>query len=152
MFARLRSRMTFANTMSLAAVFIALGGTSYAAVKIPRNSVGSAQIKTGGVGSSDVKNGALVVQDFKAGQLPAGAKGDKGDKGDKGADGTNGTNGSDGANPAVTTVFFQATSDLANGANANYGVFCPPGKQAIGGGGRGDAQLSEETILTNTRP
>ena len=26
------------------------------------------------------------------------------------------------------------------------------GKQAIGGGGRGDATLSEETILTNTRP
>jgi hypothetical protein len=145
------------------ALFIALGGTAYAAVG--PNSVGSREIKRGGVAGSDiranavtsakVKNGALRAVDFGAGELPAGTTGPhgpKGDKGDKGADGTNGTNGSDGANPAVTTVFFQATSDLANGANANYGAFCPAGKQAIAGGGRGDAQLSEETILTNTRP
>ena len=49
-------------------------------------------------------------------------------------------------------MFFQATSDLANGTNGNFGAFCGAGKQAIGGGGRGDATLSEETILTNTRP
>ena len=47
---------------------------------------------------------------------------------------------------------FQAPADLANGANMSYSVFCPAGKQGIGGGGRGDDTLSEETILTNTRP
>jgi len=31
-------------------------------------------------------------------------------------------------------------------------VFCPAGQQAIAGGGRGDDTLSEETILTSTRP
>jgi hypothetical protein len=34
----------------------------------------------------------------------------------------------------------------------SYGAFCPAGKQAIGGGGRGDNTLSEQTIITNTRP
>ncbi len=53
---RLPRHSTVAAYMAL---FVALGGTSYAAVKLPRNSVGASQIKTGGVGSSEVKNGAL---------------------------------------------------------------------------------------------
>jgi hypothetical protein len=101
--------MTFANTMSLIAVFVALGGTSYAAIKIPRNAVGAAQIKTGGVGSSEVKNGALRLGDFKASELLRmsdipGMKGDKGDKGDPGTNGTNGTNGADGTADAFARV------------------------------------------------
>jgi hypothetical protein len=48
--------------------------------------------------------------------------------------------------------FEQAAADLANGANGSYDVYCPAGQQGIAGGGRGDATLSEETILTNTRP
>ena len=47
---------------------------------------------------------------------------------------------------------MQAPADLANGANQSYSAFCPAGQQAIAGGGRGDDTLSEETILTNTRP
>ena len=44
MLQRLRQRLTFANVMSSAAVFIALGGTSYA-LTLPRNSVGARQIR-----------------------------------------------------------------------------------------------------------
>jgi hypothetical protein len=89
------------------ALFIALGGTSYAAVKLPKNSVGASQIKTNAVGSSEVKNGALTRSDFKASDLPQGpqglqgarglqgVQGLKGDKGDKGADGTDGAPGAD---------------------------------------------------------
>ena len=90
MFSRLRSRTSSAHVISLIALFVALGGTGYAAVKLPRNSVSAPQIKTGGVGSSEVKNRALRAIDFKAGELPVGAKGDKGDPG------TNGTNGAPG--------------------------------------------------------
>jgi hypothetical protein len=85
-----RRRFTFANVMSMIAVFVALGGTGYAAIKIPKNSVGTAQIKTSGVASSEVKNGSLKSGDFKQTDLPKGPTGPqglpgtKGDKGDPG--------------------------------------------------------------------
>ena len=40
-----RPRLTYANLMSTVAVFLALGGVSYAAVTIPKDSVGTKQIK-----------------------------------------------------------------------------------------------------------
>src|SRR4051794_31656564 len=106
------TRLTYANVMATVAVFVALGGTGYAATKLPKNSVQSKQIKNGqiknadlaktAVSSSKVKNGSLLLADFKAGQVPAGttgaagangaqgAKGEKGDKGDPGEKGTTG--------------------------------------------------------------
>jgi hypothetical protein len=146
----IRSRLSSAHVIAIVALFVALGSTSVAAVSLTKNSVGAKQIKkdavraseikSRSVGTSEVRNGALLLEDFKTGQLPAGAKGDKGDTGDTGSF------------DSVTTQFFQAPADLANGANMSYGAFCGPGKQAIAGGGRGDDTLSEETILTNTRP
>jgi hypothetical protein len=113
----LRSRLTFANTLSLIAVFIALGGTGYAVGNLPRNSVGSTQIKKNAVSSSKVKNGSLLATDFKAGQLPAGATGPQGAKGDKGDPGTNGTNGAPGANgTADAYARVQADGTLELGA------------------------------------
>ena len=44
-FRRLRSRLSYANVTASLALFIALGGTGYAAVTLPRNSVGSAQLR-----------------------------------------------------------------------------------------------------------
>jgi hypothetical protein len=73
-----------AIVISCLALFVALGGTSYAAIKLPKNSVGGKQIKKNAVTSAKVKNGSLLTKDFKSGQIPAGAKGDKGDKGDPG--------------------------------------------------------------------
>ncbi len=67
-FNRVRQSASFANVTSALALVIALGGTSYAAVQIPKNSVGSKQ----------VKNKSLKAKDFKPGQLPAGARGPRG--------------------------------------------------------------------------
>jgi len=52
--------------IGLLALFVALGGTSYAAVKLPRNSVGTAQIKshavtTSKLSTSTVKAGNILV-------------------------------------------------------------------------------------------
>jgi hypothetical protein len=94
---RLR-RPSPAVAIALVALFVAMGGTGYAALKLPKNSVGSKQIKSSAVGSSEVKDGALVSKDFKAGQLPAGPQGPIGPKGDKGEPGTPGTNGTNGSN------------------------------------------------------
>jgi hypothetical protein len=42
-------RPTYANVVATLALFVALGGASYAAVTLPRNSVGSAQLRNGSV-------------------------------------------------------------------------------------------------------
>jgi len=155
----MRRRLSFANVTSMLALVVALGGTSYAAVTLPRNSVTSRQIKRGAIVGTDihanaitgpkVKDGSLKAGDFAAGQLPAGAKGDAGAQGLQGLQGPKGDTGTVGE---ATTQFSQAAADLLDTRNASYSVFCPDGQQAIGGGGRGDDTLSEETILTNTRP
>lgn len=41
-------RPTYSSVVATLALFIALRGVSYAAVSLPRNSVGSAQIRDGG--------------------------------------------------------------------------------------------------------
>jgi hypothetical protein len=52
-FARFRKRLNFANVTSMIALFVALGGTSYAAAMLPRNSVGKGQIRANAVGKSE---------------------------------------------------------------------------------------------------
>jgi hypothetical protein len=98
MLSRLRSRRpSHATVTAYVALFIALGGTSYAAVKLPKNSVGSAQIKSNAVSSTKVKNGSLTSADFTSGALPQGARGAQGPKGDRGDAGQNGADGAAGA-------------------------------------------------------
>src|SRR3954447_17095989 len=62
----LRSRLTYANVMASLAVFVALGGTSYAVTQLPRNSVGASQIKRDAVRSPEIRNGSLRLGDFGA--------------------------------------------------------------------------------------
>jgi hypothetical protein len=57
--AHIRARLTYANTMSTLAVFIALGGGAYAATSLPRNSVGTAQLRSNAVGASEIRQGAV---------------------------------------------------------------------------------------------
>lgn len=64
MLTRIRARLTYANVTASLALFIALGGASYAAVQLPRNSVGSAQIRTGAVSSTEVKDRSLRLRDI----------------------------------------------------------------------------------------
>jgi hypothetical protein len=76
----LSSRLRYSNVMSTIAVFIALGGASYAATQLPKNSVGSKQIKNGqvkhadlgknSVTSTNVKDGSLTGADISIGTLP----------------------------------------------------------------------------------
>lgn len=64
------------------ALLVALGGTSIAAVRLPRGSVGTLQLRTGAVTNAKVANNAvtsvkvrnrsLLRADFAPGQLPAG--------------------------------------------------------------------------------
>ena len=56
--------------MSCLALFVALGGASYAA-SLPKNSVGTQQIVAGAIDNSKIKRGSLLASAFKPGQLPA---------------------------------------------------------------------------------
>jgi hypothetical protein len=86
-----------AMLVACVALVVALGGVSYAAGVLPKNSVGTAQLKKAAVTAAKikkdavtekkVKNGSLIATDFKAGQLPAGPQGPKGDPGPQGPKG-----------------------------------------------------------------
>lgn len=89
--------------VALLALFVAFGGGAYAAMKVPRGSVGTAQLKAGAVTKAKLRQGAvtsrkvkdrsLLAKDFKAGQLPSGPQGPKGDPGPRGATGPAGRAG-----------------------------------------------------------
>jgi hypothetical protein len=96
--------------VALMALFVALGGSSYAALALKANSVSSTHIKNGqvkrvdlgkgSVNSSKVANGVLLAEDFAAGQLPAGERGPQGPQGAQGPQGVQGLPGQPGADGA----------------------------------------------------
>lgn len=63
--ARAASKLTYANVVATLALFIALGGVSWAAVTLPKNSVGSKQIRKNAVSHSKVKDRSLTGKDLK---------------------------------------------------------------------------------------
>jgi hypothetical protein len=60
----LRSYATFSNVIALCALFIALGGTSYAVTKI-----GSKQIRNNSIRSADIKNRTIRSKDLGKGVI-----------------------------------------------------------------------------------
>jgi hypothetical protein len=54
-----RRHLSFANVTAVLALFVALGGTGYAAISLPRNSVGSVQIRRAAVTSSKIHASAV---------------------------------------------------------------------------------------------
>ena len=120
-----RNLASCALVVACAALIVAIGGVSYAASVLPKNSVGTAQLqkkavtaaklKRNAVTSAKVKNGSLLAGDFKAGQLPQGPKGDAGPKGDTGAKGETGAKGD-----AATKLF--ATIDPSGSLTHGSGV------------------------------
>lgn len=153
MIGSIRGKLSFANIMSMTAVMIALGGTSYAAT-LAKNSVGSAQIKSKAVKNSDlgnnavtsgkVKNGSLLAQDFKSGQIPAGPKGATGAPGLTGQTGLTGPTGATGPQgPAgllgrviVRRVDINLPLSAAPGTGGTpitAFATCGPGEKIVGG-------------------
>lgn len=95
-----RLRLSPATVIAMIALAVALGGTGYAAVKLPSNSVGTPQLKNNAVTSVKVKNGSLLKADFKAGQAPAGPAGPSGSAGPAGPAGPAGVAGAPGPSDA----------------------------------------------------
>jgi hypothetical protein len=116
--ARRTRRLSYANVVSSLALFIALGGVSWAAATLPANSVGKRQLKDNAVTGAKVANGSLRAADFAGGALPmgpqgpAGAAGAAGLRGEPGAKGDRGEQGP--AGPSACDALLCPGSDLIN--------------------------------------
>lgn len=97
---------------------VALGGTSYAVVKLSKNSVGSKQIKRSAVKKAEladsavtspkVEDGSLLGTDFAAGQLPT---------------------------QGITTLTTRVSTVSAPVGSSDVTAPCQAGERAVGGGG-----------------
>ena len=82
------------NHLSILALFVAVGGTSYAAMQLPAHSVGTRQLKNRAVTAAKIAPSALVRLRGPDGR--AGPKGDTGPKGNVGPSGPKGDAGAKG--------------------------------------------------------
>jgi len=85
------------------ALLIALGGTSYAALRLPANSVTTVQ----------VKNHSLLGVDFKRGQIPRGPVGPTGPVGPAGPAGPQGPAGPAGGGASLKWALVRADGGIA---------------------------------------
>jgi hypothetical protein len=130
-----RPKLSYANVVATLALFVALGGTSLAALHLGKNSVKSKNIAKEAVHASDiakdavssakVKDGSLLAGDFKAGQLPSGPTGPAGKIGATGPQGLPGISGlervyvtgtENGSSPKLTTAHCGAGKVAISGA------------------------------------
>ncbi|MEA2399478.1 MAG: hypothetical protein QOK25_3034, partial [Thermoleophilaceae bacterium] len=118
--------------VSMVALVMSLGGTGYAAMSLPKNSVGANQLRSAAVNSKKVKDGSLRLADFAGSDRPL----LKGDTGPRGLTGTNGTNGTDGTNGATNVVARTGDGpDFSAPGESFHTVSCHTGERAVGGGG-----------------
>ena len=123
-----------AMVVAFIALLLALGSGAYAQLRIPRNSVGTAQLRANAVTSPKVKPRSLLASDFRRGQLPRGPQGPAGPAGPAGARGATGERGPTGpAGPAGAAGATNVAVFTATGTGTAT-VLCPTGQRATGGG------------------
>jgi hypothetical protein len=158
-----RRRPSPALVVASLALLIALGGTSYATVKLtlPPGSVGNPQLRDGSVTSAKVKNFSLRRVDFASGQLPAGPRGPAGPAGAAGAAGPAGPTGPNGAagptgatgpTAASNAKIYGAVAAVSGGSTAGTFAVCPSGQHAIGGGAALDGSAAAADAVTYSYP
>jgi hypothetical protein len=120
----LRSRLTFSNVVAVIALFIALGGSAYAALSLPKNSVGPKQLKIHAVTSTKIKPGSLSSADLSPGAISALHPVTSYSETESDARYLRGT---------ITEVKSFKLGE-GSGEDSSAQVSCPKGYQAIGGG------------------
>lgn len=122
-----------AMVVACIALAVALGGTSYAAIKLPRNSVGTAQLKRGAVTGIKVKRNSLTgvqINEGRLGRVPSAAVADTAASAAT-ADSATTANSS-----PVSRLDYSAsnTFPVLPGGFAHLSATCPVGLNAVGGG------------------
>jgi hypothetical protein len=130
---KLLTETRVANVLALLALFIALGGTSYAALTLPKNSVGTPQIKPRAVTLSKISTSAR--KSLKGQTGAAGRTGPVGPTGPAGPTGPQGNTGMTGASGPVDVVMRIGTATaVTSNASATASADCDAGEMATGGG------------------
>jgi hypothetical protein len=106
----MRRHLTFANVLSVIALFVALGGASYAAVTLPKDSVGPRQIKKGAVTTSKISRATRAT--LKGNRGPGGSIGATGATGPQGPAGIQ---GDPGTAKAFALISSSGTVSLSQG-------------------------------------
>lgn len=127
MLSRVFGGLTYSNVVATVALFVALGGASYAAFTLPARSVGTRQLKAGSVGTQQLQDKAVTprklasstVRLFKGQKGDTGPRGEQGAQGSQGLPGTPGTNGTNGS-PALSALVGRIDG-LGSGA-VDYGA------------------------------
>ncbi|HEX2095854.1 MAG TPA: hypothetical protein VHF50_00610 [Solirubrobacterales bacterium] len=136
----LRRHLSYANVMATIAVFVALGGASYAAIQLPKGSVGTRELKQGAVTSSKLRDGAVKLRDLSR-SARGGLGGNAGPGGAVGAVGPTGPAGQRGATgpaspPGATGPTGQAGTTGPTGpagATGSVGTTGPVGATGVTG-------------------
>ena len=127
-----------ALVISLIALFVALGGTSYAAIHLPKNSVAAKQLKKNSVTGTKIKNRAVTKAKINTSGLTV-------------------PNATNAANAAVAAslsgakyVVSASVSNPATSQNTGTGtVTCPAGTFVVGGGAFGSSGGQQQAINTS---
>lgn len=124
------------NLVGYLALFVALGGTSYAAIRLPANVVTTKHLRNGSVTSAKVKNNSLRAVDFAKNQLPAGRQGPAGLPGPAGPPGPSGG----------SSAVSRKGPRVENPGVASSTAMCEGGERAVGGGGTSEGGFLWESI------
>lgn len=128
MLGKFRNHLTYANVCASLALFVALGGTGYAAATLPRDSVGPRELRAGSVGAAELRAGAVTSSSVRDGSIaprdlsasarsslagPTGPTGPAGPTGDRGPHGSAGAKGDPGekGEPGTDAVTMRAEVD-----------------------------------------
>jgi Collagen triple helix repeat (20 copies) len=124
------------NHLALIALFFAIGGTSYAAVGLAPNSVGTRQLKNRSVTLVKIKRGAIAALRGDTGPRgPTGHTGATGHTGPRGPAGPKGATGAQGPAGTFGTVTVRSeTLSVSAGAQSGLAETCLSGAIAVGGG------------------
>ena len=112
-----RPRLSYANVMSTIAVFIALGGTSYA---VARNSIGNAQLKRNAVTAAKVKDRSLGTSELSS-AARASLRGSRGLRGPAGPQGEPGTASGSSAAQSLAPEAWQPLGPIGGWGNYSGG-------------------------------
>jgi hypothetical protein len=133
------------NAVAYAALFVALGGTSYAALSLPANSVGTRQVRNGAITTRKIANGSITPVKLdsgsfggsvrywahvnQSGQVVSGSRGAHASEAGAQYTVTWGTDFSSRCAPLVTSAAVPGIAPIADGTGVGI-------KQPVGGKGK----------------
>jgi hypothetical protein len=140
------NRLTFANVVSVIALFVALGGTTLAA-SIAANSVGTKQLKDQAVTTSKIKDGAVTgakVNTSTLGTVPSANTANTANAVAPGA--------VHGAALAPIITVSKSSDPFASNTGSSTFIQCPAGTTLLSGGGAADVPYVLATLNRKSDP